>query len=112
MSKTVTFKAIRARQSDRHEVFSFVASAKQVFEIARTDRAGRDAQGELFGFQRPQVSRHIQEIRDYFKKDHAVLPNSVVLAFVGGVRTMDLDVPSRMITLTLVVLPFSWQGRF
>lgn len=90
MSKTVTFKAIRARQSDRHEVFSFVASAKEVFEIARIDRAGRDTQGELFGFQRPQVSKHIHEIRDYLKKDDAVLPNSVVLAFVGGVRTKDV----------------------
>lgn len=90
MSKTVTFSAIRARQSARHEVFSFVASAKEVFEIARIDRAGRDTQGELFGFQRPQVSRHIHEIRDYLKKDDAVLPNSVVLAFVGGVQTKDL----------------------
>lgn len=90
MSKSFTFKAIRARQSDRHEVFSFVASAKQVFEIARIDRAGRDKQGELFGFQRPQVSKHIHEIRDYLKKDDSVLPNSVVLAFVGGVNTKDL----------------------
>lgn len=90
MPNIVTFRAIRARQSDRHEVFSFVANAKQVFEIARIDRAGRDTQGELFGFQRPQVSKHIHEIRDYLKKDDSVLPNSVVLAFVGGVQTKDL----------------------
>ncbi len=90
MSKSVTFKAIRARQSERHEVFSFAASAKEVLEIARIDRAGRDDQGELFGFQRPQVSKHIHEIRDYLKKNDAVLPNSVVLAFVGGVKTKDL----------------------
>lgn len=91
MTKTLNFKAIRAQQSDRHEVFSFAASAKDVLEIARIDRAGRDTQGELFGFQRPQVSKHIHEIRDYLKKDDAVLPNSVVLAFVGGVKTKHLD---------------------
>ncbi|WP_209508087.1 DGQHR domain-containing protein DpdB [Ruegeria sp. HKCCSP335] len=91
MPKTLTFKAIRAKQSDRHEVFSFAASAKDVFEIARIDRAGRNTQGELFGFQRPQVSQHIHEIRDYLKKDDAVLPNSVVLAFVGGVKTKHLE---------------------
>lgn len=91
MPKTLTFKAIRAQQSDRHEVFSFAASAKDVFQIARIDRAGRDTQGELFGFQRPQVSKHIHEIRDYLKKDDAVLPNSVVLAFVGGVETRHLE---------------------
>lgn len=72
MPKTLTFKAIRAQQSDRHEVFSFAASAKDIFQIARIDRAGRDTQGELFGFQRPQVSKHIHEIRDYLKKDDAV----------------------------------------
>ncbi len=90
MPETVTFKAMRARQSNRHDVFSFVASAKEVLRIARIDRAGRDDQGELFGFQRPQVSKHIHEIRDYLKKDDAVLPNSVVLAFVGGVKIKDL----------------------
>jgi DGQHR domain-containing protein len=90
MLETVTFKAIRARQSNRHDVFSFVASAKEVLRIARIDRAGRDDQGELFGFQRPQVSKHIHEIRDYLKRDDAVLPNSVVLAFVGGVKIKDL----------------------
>src|SRR5690606_28821999 len=41
--------------------------------------------------QRPQVSKHIHEIRDYLSKDDAVLPNSVVLAFVDGVRVSNLD---------------------
>lgn len=90
MPKSVKFKAIRARQSDRHQVFSFVANAKEIFEIARIERAGRTDQGELFGFQRPQVSKHILEIRDYLKKDDSVLPNSVVLAFVGGVEAKEL----------------------
>lgn len=91
MSKKFKFKAIRARQSDRHNVFSFVASAREIFEIARIERAGRNDQGELFGFQRPQVSKHIHEIRDYLSKDDAVLPNSVVLAFVKGVQVKHLD---------------------
>ena len=37
------------------------------------------------GFQRPQIAKHIKEIRDYLAKDEAVLPNSVVVAFTGGV---------------------------
>jgi len=90
MPKSMKFKAIRARQSDRHQVFSFVATAKEIFEIARIERAGRTQHGDLFGFQRPQVSKHILEIRDYLQKDDAVLPNSVVLAFVGDVGAKDL----------------------
>lgn len=91
MLKRLKFKAIRARQSERHDVFSFVASAREIFEIAKIERAGRSEQGELFGFQRPQVSKHIHEIRDYLSKDDAVLPNSIVLAFVEGVRVSHLD---------------------
>lgn len=90
MGRRLTFKAIKAQQSDRHDVFVFAATADQVFEIARIDRVGRNEMGELFGFQRPQIARHIHEIRDYLKKDDAVLPNSVVLAFVSGVEFNEL----------------------
>ena len=91
MAKRLKYTAIRARQSERHNVFAFAATAREVFEMARIERAGRSEQGELFGFQRPQVARHIHEIQDYLSKDNAVLPNSVVLAFVDGVRVRDLQ---------------------
>ena len=101
MSIKRTFLAIEARQSDQHRVFTFAASAEQVFEIARIDRAGRTEQGDLFGFQRPQVASHILEIRDYLRKSDAVLPNSVVVAFVdqvsaqshaNGTATLEIDI--------------------
>ncbi|WP_420566405.1 DGQHR domain-containing protein DpdB [Thalassobaculum sp.] len=100
MSLKRTFTAIRAQQSEDHQVFTFAASAEQVFEIARIDRVGRTEQGDLFGFQRPQVASHILEIRDYLQKPNAVLPNSVVLAFVDdvtarlnddGTATLEID---------------------
>lgn len=90
MGKTVTFRAIRAQQSANHDVFAFAATAQQVFQIARIERAGRTETGDLFGFQRPQVAQHISEIRDYLKKDDAVLPNSIVLAFVDGVELKEV----------------------
>ncbi len=90
MAKKLKYNAIRARQSEKHDVFSFVATASEIFEMARIERAGRSEQGELFGFQRPQVARHIREIQDYLRQDNAVLPNSVVLAFVGGVQIRHL----------------------
>ena len=91
MAKMLKFRAIRARQSERHKVFVFVATAREIFEMARIERAGRSEQGKLFGFQRPKVARHIHEIQDYLSQDNAVLPNSVVLAFVDGVRVRDLQ---------------------
>jgi len=90
MPKSLTFRAVKAQQSKTHDVFAFAATAQQVFQIARIERAGRSETGDLFGFQRPQVAQHIHEIRDYLKKEDAVLPNSIVLAFVDGVKVKDL----------------------
>jgi DGQHR domain-containing protein len=99
--RKITLSAIKAVQSPHHAVFSFAASAAQIFEIARIERAGRSDEGSLRGFQRPQVAAHIHEIRDYLQREDAVLPNSVVLAFTdrvkvhplkGNVVTVEIDV--------------------
>jgi DGQHR domain-containing protein len=60
--------------------------ANDLVRIAAVSRIGRDAQGILSGFQRPQIAAHIEEIRDYLEKDTAVLPNPIVVAFTQGVR--------------------------
>jgi DGQHR domain-containing protein len=85
----LTFPAITARQSDNHQVFSFAAAASQVLKFAGIDRARRDVDGHLTGFQRPQIADHIRHIRDYLAKADAVLPNSVVVAFTSGVEILD-----------------------
>jgi DGQHR domain-containing protein len=72
-------------------VFSFAASAAQVFEMGRIERAGRSDTGILRGFQRPQVAAHIHEIRDYLQREDAVLPNSIVLAFTDKVTVRPVD---------------------
>lgn len=83
--KKLRFHAVYAKQRNRHEVLSFAASAEEIMRIAQIDRVGRDTAGRISGFQRPQVAAHIQEIRDYLVRDDAVLPNSIVLAFLDGI---------------------------
>ena len=85
------FNAVCAQQSDEHVVLSFAARAADVLRFATIDRIGRDAQGELSGFQRPQVAAHIREIRDYLEKPNAVLPNPIVVAFTDRVRVEDME---------------------
>ncbi len=80
-----TFRGVRAKQSATHEVISIVARASEVLQFAKIDRAGRTKEGVLSGFQRPQIASHIGEIRDYLRTDDAVLPNPIVVAFVGSV---------------------------
>ncbi|MEQ8994530.1 MAG: DGQHR domain-containing protein DpdB [Pseudomonadales bacterium] len=84
--KTYTYKAILPKQCDELTVFAFSAKASDVLGFAKIDRIGRERDGSLKGFQRPQVANHIKEIRTYLSKDDAVLPNSVVVAFTSGIR--------------------------
>ena len=85
-TEPMTYLAVCAQQSSEHTVLSFVASAADVLRFASIERIGRDAQGELSGFQRPQVAAHIREIRDYLDKPNAVLPNPIVVAFTDRVE--------------------------
>src|ERR1700692_756405 len=96
---TFTFRGVRARQSSSHDVISIAARASEVLQFARIDRAGRTSTGALTGFQRPQIASHINEIRDYLRTDDAVLPNPIVVAFVGNVEVKPHDEPVVEITI-------------
>ena len=72
------------RQNQALPVFSFAARARDVARFARIERAGRDGEGHLRGFQRPQIAGHIHEIRDYLEKPGAILPNPIVIGFTGS----------------------------
>ncbi|MBO6947194.1 MAG: DGQHR domain-containing protein [Rhodospirillales bacterium] len=79
------FKAVRAQQSERHKVLCFPAKASDIQKFASIEQIARDESGGIRGFQRPQISQHINEIRDYLKSDDAVLPNPIVVAFTDRV---------------------------
>jgi DGQHR domain-containing protein len=81
----LTFTAIRAAQSTEHMVMCFTATASEIGTFATIERIARDGEGHLSGFQRPQIASHIQEIKDYLKRDDAVLPNPIVVAFTDNV---------------------------
>lgn len=72
-------------------MLSFAARASELRRFAAIDRVGRDAEGRLSGFQRPQIVAHIHEIKDYLEQADAILPNPIVVAFTGGVRIVGED---------------------
>ncbi|MBF0097668.1 MAG: DGQHR domain-containing protein [Magnetococcales bacterium] len=86
--ENICFKAVQANQSNKHKVLTFVALADEILKIAVIDRITRDGTGRIRGFQRPQISSHIQEIQDYLDKDDAALPNPIVIAFTDKVRVL------------------------
>jgi len=87
---TYKYKAVSAHQTNNHSVFSFAAKPTDVLNFAEIERVGRSEDGQLKGFQRHQISSHIKEIRDYLKRDDALLPNAVIVAFIDGVKIKSL----------------------
>ena len=84
--KKYSYPALFANQGQGKTVFVFCAPAKDILSFATIDRISRSETGNLTGFQRPQVANHIKEIRDYLNQPDAVLPNSVVVAFMSDVN--------------------------
>jgi DGQHR domain-containing protein len=87
----LSYSAIRAKQGAPHAVFTIAARASDILRFASIDRIARSEDGALKGFQRHQIASHIREIREYLKKDEAVLPNSIVVAFIDGVEIKGTD---------------------
>jgi DGQHR domain-containing protein len=98
MSK-LTFTAVRATQSDEHVVMCFTATAIEICTFATIERIARDGEGRLSGFQRPQIASHIHEIKDYLKRDDAVLPNPIVVAFTDNVEIQEIS--DQIVQLTI-----------
>jgi DGQHR domain-containing protein len=94
------YKAIRANQAEGQDVFSFAANPKDILDFSEIERVGRQEDGQLKGFQRHQISGHIKEIRDYLKRDDALLPNAVIIAFIDEVSTKDLSNGTTEITIS------------
>ena len=100
-SETMQYLTVTAQQSSEHTVLVFAAKASDILRFATIDRIGRDAQGVLSGFQRPQVAAHIREIQDYLEKPNSVLPNPIVVAFTEKVGVKDLGNGSAQLTIDL-----------
>jgi DGQHR domain-containing protein len=86
MNDVYEFNAVGAKQARTTRVFTFAAKAQDILDTCEISRAGRTARGDLFGFQRPQIAAHIQEIQDYLAAENAVLPNAIVVGFLGDVK--------------------------
>jgi DGQHR domain-containing protein len=86
--RTYRYNAIRAKQAPGQDVFVFAAHPTEVLAFSEIDRVGRTKDGDLQGFQRHQVASHIKEIRDYLRREDALLPNAVIVAFLDSVQIL------------------------
>lgn len=77
--------AIEVQQGAGQTLYAFAVDGKQVPSFATVSRIRRP-EGDLKGYQRPEVHSHIAEIRRYVESPAPMIPNAIVIAFDPRVR--------------------------
>jgi DGQHR domain-containing protein len=67
-------------------LYSFAVDGKMLPAFTTVSRIKREADGSIFGYQRPEVLSHIGEIRRYLESPEPMIPNALVVAFNQLVR--------------------------
>jgi DGQHR domain-containing protein len=101
--KVFKYTAVRARQAEGHNVFSFAAQPKDILAFSEIERVSRHEDGQLKGFQRHQIASHIKEIRDYLAREDSLLPNAVIVAFIEGEGAKVRDVAPGVIEVEIAL---------
>lgn len=78
-------RALRIVQAPEHPVYLFALRPAELFAIADISRVSRDDAGELIGYQRPEVKKHVQNIVEYLNTDtgHVLFPATIILALAS-----------------------------
>jgi DGQHR domain-containing protein len=96
--------AIAVEQSPGRTVYTFAVDGKLVHRFATVSRVARH-EGELRGYQRPEVLSHVEDIRNYVESPAPMIPNAIVLAFDTRVR-FEPSTPRRgLSTVGVLVIP-------
>lgn len=78
--------AIELTQGKGNKLYCFTVDGKIIEHFATVSRVRREELGDIAGYQRPEVRKHIAEIRRYLESGNPMLPNALVLAFDPTVR--------------------------
>ncbi len=80
--QVVRRRALRIIQDKKHPLILFALTADELMRIAEVSRVGRDDTGELIGYQRPEVRKHVQNIQGYLDSNNGrtLFPNALILA--------------------------------
>ena len=100
--------ALEIEQGAGTRLYSFGVDGKLLTSFAAISRVRRGDSKKIVGYQRPEVSAHIAEIRRYVESAAPMIPNALVIAFDDRVSFESDAVPSasgRLGTLTIPIDP-------
>jgi DGQHR domain-containing protein len=89
-ARDLRLPALRISQGPERTLFAFAVDGKLVQEFAAVSRVKRGGDGDVLGYQRPEVRSHIAEIRRYLESPSPMIPNAIVVAFDSRVRFEEL----------------------
>jgi DGQHR domain-containing protein len=78
--------ALEVRQGGGRALYSFAVDGKLLPRFTTVSRVKRNDDSRLQGYQRPEVLKHIAEIRSYLESPSPLIPNAIVIAFNDRVR--------------------------
>lgn len=84
--KFVRRRALRIEQNPERPLYVFTLTGEELLQMADISRMKRSDAGQLLGYQRDAVRRHIRNITEYLDGPDVLLPNSLVLALTSRVR--------------------------
>src|SRR5438046_329090 len=102
VARELRLPALKISQGRERTLFAFAVDGKLVPEFAAVSRVKRGDEGDVLGYQRPEVRSHIAEIRRYLESPNPMIPNAIVVAFDSRVRFEEFD-DSRQGQGTLIV---------
>jgi DGQHR domain-containing protein len=79
-------RALRVTQASDAPLYLLSLTAREISQVADISRVSRDDAGDLIGYQRPVVRKHVQEITDYLDGDQVLFPNPIIIALPTTVR--------------------------
>ena len=78
--RTLRLRAVRSRQGNGKQIYTFFIPGEMITEIADITRIHRDGSERLAGFQRGEIKRHVNGIVEYLDQGDVLFPNAIILA--------------------------------
>ena len=77
---SILIPALRTKQGDT-TTYAFFLPGAQLLQIAEISRINRSDDGEVRGFQRSEIKRHVASITEFLSHGAVLFPNAIILAF-------------------------------
>jgi DNA sulfur modification protein DndB len=88
--QVLKINALRVNQRPDVPLYVFGVNGRLISQFASVHYANRVKDGELVGYQRERVKRHICDIKAYLEQPGALLPNAIILSFDEQVSFLPL----------------------